>query len=186
MVKRRNHEKGYVEGLARNVREEIDNTKFYAPESAKIVSLAARREILGAVGDRLLEIMTGDEERTKERLGAGLLKLEVDELLRPSNAEMELGGGVEGIRFVAGALEREALARREHNSQRAKKGIADAQATGKHVGRPPMDFPEGFGQILIDVDSGALTITAAAKQLGVARKTFYRLRDKYEEPISEF
>ena len=60
--------------------------------------------------------------------------------------------------------------------ERVLAGLARARAQGKRLGRPRIDVPEAAkGPVLERVDVGAMTITAASKELGgVSRATVRR------------
>lgn len=65
---------------------------------------------------------------------------------------------------------------REMMLQRQKEGIALAKAAGKYKKKEiDMDLLKKLAK---DVDSGMLTVTTASEELGITRKTWYRLREQ--------
>jgi len=65
---------------------------------------------------------------------------------------------------------------REMMLQRQKEGIALAKAAGKYK-KKEIDM-EQLKKLAKDVDSGMLTVTTASEELGITRKTWYRLREQ--------
>lgn len=65
---------------------------------------------------------------------------------------------------------------REMMLQRQKEGIALAKAAGKYK-KKEIDM-EQLKKLAKDVDSGMLTVTTASAELGITRKTWYRLREQ--------
>lgn len=65
---------------------------------------------------------------------------------------------------------------REMMLQRQKEGIALAKAAGKYK-KKEIDM-ELLKKLAKDVDSGMLTVTTASEELGITRKTWYRLREQ--------
>ncbi len=63
---------------------------------------------------------------------------------------------------------------RENLRKRQAEGIALAKAKGKHLGRPPIKKPEKFNKVRKMCERGEITVTAAAKTLGVSRLTYRR------------
>jgi len=62
---------------------------------------------------------------------------------------------------------------REYILQRQREGIDIAKANGIYKGRKPIEPPE-FSQVVARWRRGEITATAAMKQLGMSRATFYR------------
>lgn len=58
--------------------------------------------------------------------------------------------------------------------KRQAQGIAAAKARGVHFGRPEIEMPDNFEQIVKAWESGDITIQDALGQCGVAVATFYR------------
>ena len=78
---------------------------------------------------------------------------------------------------VFGAL---AELERENILERQAEGIAIAKAEGRMNGRPKKAV-DTFEAVYLDVKAGKLSATAAAKQIGVSRSTWYRKAREYEE-----
>lgn len=78
---------------------------------------------------------------------------------------------------VFGAL---AELERDNILERQAEGIAIAKAEGRMNGRPKK-AADTFEAVYLDVKAGKLSATAAAKQIGVSRSTWYRKAREYEE-----
>lgn len=78
---------------------------------------------------------------------------------------------------VFGAL---AELERENILERQAEGIAIAKAEGRMNGRPKKAV-DTFEAVYLDVKAGKLSATAAAKQLGISRSTWYRKMREYED-----
>ncbi len=63
--------------------------------------------------------------------------------------------------------------------QRQAEGIAAAKAKGVRFGRPEIDIPENFGDIVESYDKHELTISEALIMAGMSQSTFYRRRREY-------
>jgi len=64
--------------------------------------------------------------------------------------------------------------------QRQSEGIRLARESGKHLGRPTIPFPVNFDELYSSWKRGEITATAAMKQLGLKRTTFYKLVKRKE------
>lgn len=78
---------------------------------------------------------------------------------------------------VFGAL---AELERENILERQAEGIAIAKTEGRMKGRPKKAV-DTFDMVYHDVKAGELSATAAAKQLGISRSTWYRKVREYED-----
>lgn len=78
---------------------------------------------------------------------------------------------------VFGAL---AELERENILERQAEGIAIAKAEGRMKGRPRKAV-DRFDSVYLEVKAGKLSATAAAKQIGISRSTWYRKAREYEE-----
>lgn len=78
---------------------------------------------------------------------------------------------------VFGAL---AELERDNILERQAEGIAIAKTEGRMNGRPKKAV-DTFETVYLDVKAGKLSATAAAKQIGVSRSTWYRKAREYEE-----
>lgn len=67
---------------------------------------------------------------------------------------------------------------RENIRKRQQQGIACALSKGIHFGRVATTKPENWDAVIAEVEAGRLTATAAMKQLGLKRTTFYKLWEK--------
>lgn len=70
---------------------------------------------------------------------------------------------------------------REFNQQRQAEGIAAAKAKGVRFGRPPKKRPEAFEQVYSQWQQQRLSARSAAKQLGVAHRTFLSWAEATEQ-----
>lgn len=78
---------------------------------------------------------------------------------------------------VFGAL---AELERDNILERQAEGIAIAKTEGRMNGRPKKAV-DTFESVYLEVKAGKLSATAAAKQIGVSRSTWYRKAREYEE-----
>lgn len=62
---------------------------------------------------------------------------------------------------------------REYLLQRQQEGIAIAKSKGIYKGRKPIEHPD-FDRIVKKLRQGEMTASAAMKQLGMSKSTFYR------------
>ena len=62
---------------------------------------------------------------------------------------------------------------REYILQRQREGIDIAKANGVYKGRKPIET-SGFSEVVVRWRRGEITATAAMKQLGMSKATFYR------------
>ena len=65
---------------------------------------------------------------------------------------------------------------RENIKKRQAEGIAAARARGVHLGRPPIETPEDFPQIVRDWETGKILFNDALERSGLTETTFYRRR----------
>lgn len=59
-------------------------------------------------------------------------------------------------------------------------GIAEAQAKGKHLGRPNAEYPNEWEQIYNQWYDGIITANKAMEMLHLKRTTFYKLIKQYK------
>ncbi len=65
--------------------------------------------------------------------------------------------------------------------QRQAEGIAAAKARGVRFGRPEIDSPENFAEVLEAHDRQEITTKEALMQVGMSQSTFYRRRKEYNQ-----
>ena len=75
------------------------------------------------------------------------------------------------IEVMASMAEQERL----RTLSRQAEGIAAAKLLGKHLGRPAIAVPNGWGEIYELWKSGKITAVEAMKRSGLKRSTFYKL-----------
>lgn len=71
-----------------------------------------------------------------------------------------------------------AQSERENIRQRQAEGIAAAKSRGVHCGRSERVIPE-FESIVVRLNAGEVTVTAAAKEAGMSRKGFYQRLERH-------
>ena len=86
-------------------------------------------------------------------------------------------------RFVLTIFGALAELERENILINQREGLEAAKARGKHLGRPKMEYPEGWERVYHEWKSGKITPTEAAKELGIKRPTFYSLLKRQESRI---
>ena len=59
-------------------------------------------------------------------------------------------------------------------SERTKAGMAAARARGQSLGRPTSPLPAQFAETVAAARQNKVTVSAAARSLGMSRSTFYR------------
>lgn len=69
------------------------------------------------------------------------------------------------------------IAEQERNAirQRQAEGIAVAKANGIKLGRPPMEKPENWNEVIAEWKAGHITATKAMELTGIKRTSFYKL-----------
>ena len=65
--------------------------------------------------------------------------------------------------------------------ERQREGIAIAKAKGKYKGRKKIEYPHNWKEIYDKWKCRDITGTAAMKELGLKRNTFYKLLKEYED-----
>lgn len=68
---------------------------------------------------------------------------------------------------------------RVKNHQRQEEGIAAARARGVQFGRPKLQKPEGYEDVMQKVADGTLRAEEAMRQLGLKRTSYYKLKKLY-------
>lgn len=64
--------------------------------------------------------------------------------------------------------------------QKQAEGIKLAKEKGKHLGKPPIEYPENWDNVYKVWESGAITAREAMKQLNLKPTSFYKLAKKYK------
>lgn len=64
---------------------------------------------------------------------------------------------------------------RETIRQRQEEGIAAAKSKGKHLGRPPLVYPDNWAEVYQAWKAGQITAKKAMEQTGLKRTSFYKL-----------
>lgn len=67
------------------------------------------------------------------------------------------------------------------NHQRQAEGIAAAKKRGAKFGRPAIELPSNFEEIMRRLDSGELRSPEAMKLLGFKKSTFYKFKNSVRE-----
>ena len=65
---------------------------------------------------------------------------------------------------------------RDNIRKRQAEGIAAAKARGVHMGRPVIEAPPGFEQVVKSWEKKEITMEEATKRCGMSETTFYRRR----------
>lgn len=66
------------------------------------------------------------------------------------------------------------------NHQRQSEGIASARERGVVFGRPVINMPDNYEEVMKLVDAGELRAVEAMKKLGIKKTTFYKLKKMYQ------
>lgn len=64
---------------------------------------------------------------------------------------------------------------------RQAEGIAEAQANGKHLGRPKAEYPKEWQEVYEKWKAKEITAIKAMEQLGLKKNTYYKLVKQYEQ-----
>lgn len=68
---------------------------------------------------------------------------------------------------------------RVRNHQRQKEGIEAARARGVQFGRPRLQKPEEYEDVMREVADGSLRAEEVMRQLGLKRSSYYKLKKLY-------
>lgn len=85
------------------------------------------------------------------------------------------------IEVLASIAEQERL----RTLQRQAQGIAAAKEKGKHLGRPPAEFPECWDETYSKWNHQEITAKEAMSRLGLKKSTFYKLVNIYRNSEKE-
>ena len=58
---------------------------------------------------------------------------------------------------------------------RQEEGIAAAKAKGKYLGRPRIEYPDGWDEVYESWKEGEITAVTAMRELGLKKSSFYKL-----------
>ena len=64
---------------------------------------------------------------------------------------------------------------RETIRKRQREGIDAAKAKGKHLGRPRIEKPDNWDEVIGEWKNGKITARQAQKELGVSKSWFYKM-----------
>ena len=53
--------------------------------------------------------------------------------------------------------------------------------TGRRVGRPSLEYPENWDNVMAELEKGNLTTSEAIERLGMKRSSFFKLQKLYYE-----
>ena len=151
--------------------------KVYVDKSSgKNTERQAFQEMMGFVrsGDIVIvESISRIARNTKDLLGiiASLTEKEVEFVSLKENIDTTTPQG----RFMLTVFGALAELERESILERQREGIAIAKAEGKYRGRQPIQIDEArFRRVCAKWRRGEITATAAMKQVGLKKNTFYR------------
>ena len=94
-------------------------------------------------------------------------------------------GDEEKARAVKRILKEAERTRQLSQAQRQAEGIAAAKSRGVKFGRPPKPITKKFIRLYKNYRSGGLTVTDAAKMLGVTRASFKAMAERYERECAK-
>lgn len=64
---------------------------------------------------------------------------------------------------------------RDNTRQRQREGIDAAKRRGKHLGRPPLEKPANWEEIMTDLEAGRIRPKEAMSRSGLKRSSYYNL-----------
>ena len=137
-------------------------TYYYARVSSKEQNLDRQLAAFTSLGAQERDIIT-DKESGKDLDRAGYKALKTALLRR-------------GDTLVIKSLDRSiAQQERETILQRQTEGIAAAKARGKRFGRPKVEKPDNWNEVIALWKAGEITAVEAMRRTGIKRSTFYKL-----------
>lgn len=142
------------------------------PELQKMMDFVREDDIL------IIESISRFARNTKDllELTAALESKGVQFISKKESIDTSTAAGKFMLTVFAAMAELE----REYILERQAEGIAIAKAEGRMKGRPHKQL-DNFEKVYNDVKEGKLSVTKAAKQLGVSRSTWYRKVKLYED-----
>ena len=156
-------------------REKISGKDFERPEWTRLMKKLQKGDVLvvksiDRFGRNYLEILDYWRRITRE-IGADIVVLDMPLLdTRDDNGRDLAGTLISDI--VLQLLSYVAQTEREFIHQRQMEGIAAAKALGVVFGRRPKEIPTEFPKLFMQWQEGRISMSTAAKRLGVDRKTF--------------
>ena len=89
------------------------------------------------------------------------------------------------IKLIAIDLDGTLLNEEKQISEENKKALAKAKAKGVKFGRPKVEPPDDFPEIVNALENKAITAKEAIKRSGMAEATFYRRLREYRKNRKE-
>lgn len=190
---------GRVSSSSQNLDRQLMELKKYVSEENIVVDKASGKDLnrsgyqalKGALGLRegdTLVIKSLDRlSRNKADIKSELewfknnkINLEIIDL---PTTMIELPKGQEWIREMINNILIEVLAsiaqqERETIRQRQREGINAAKCNGKHLGRPKLQEPDNWKEVMSDWKEGKITAKAAMERTGLKSSSFYKLVQK--------
>ena len=109
-----------------------------------------------------------DKENEEETV---MLKEEKDMLLKGLNEVLDDASKIEDVMRLLEQIERW---KKSKIVEKQKEGIKKARDKGVALGRPVLEVPDNFDEILLSWSNGELTAQTAARMCGIGVSTFYR------------
>ena len=100
-----------------------------------------------------------------------MLKEEKEMLLKGLNEVLDDASKIEDIMRLLEQIERW---KKSRIVEKQKEGIKKARDKGVALGRPVLEVPDNFDEILLSWGKGELTAQTAARMCGIGVSTFYR------------
>lgn len=190
-----------VSSQGQNLDRQILELKKYVPEENIVVDKASGKDLKRPGYQALkgpLGLRQGDELVIKslDRLSRNKVEIKrelewfrdhdiVLRVLDMPTTLLELGEEQRWIQEMVNNIIIEVMAslaeqERVQIRQRQREGIEAAKKKGKHLGRPRVELPENWREVVVDWKSGGITAKEAIQKLEVSRSTFYRLCYKVE------
>ncbi len=161
--------------------DKMSGKDFHRPQYQKMVKKLKDGDLLyilsiDRLGRNYEEIQDQWRILTKE-IGADICVIDMP-LLDTRNGKDLMGTFIADL--VLQILSFVAENERTNIRQRQAEGIAAAKARGVRFGRPEIDLPENFGDVIEAHDRQEITTREALKLVGMSQSTFYRRRREYK------
>ena len=181
-----------VSSLEQNLDRQLDALAKYEPVKTFTEKMSGSRRDRPALNAMLDYVREGDTlvVESLSRLGRstkdllGLIdrlyekKVEVRFLKESIDTQTASGRMMFTILSALAQFEREVLLERQ------AEGIKAARDRGKHLGRPFIDLPENWDDVVSRFKAGEITGAIAYRELDMSRATFYRRVSMAEMPDS--